>query len=355
MVQNDRICRIENIGYFCDRNTGSIYSFDFTNGMIRLEDDEKSECQCYRKYRFCLFVKNKLYCIPDRSKEIKVYDLKNKSSKYIFLGNEERYTILNAWVIGDILWLVSMTINKIFKINLKSYKVSDYEIFDDKELLCGYKCDLYNSTLFIVALNSKKIVEFNLEKNEKKIFIPDVDEQGFSIALCINGELILTGQSYNLYKVNCKNHTVEKVGNLLAERKEEEESCLAKGPVCIFAERIGEDMLLIPSGYSQYRNCVFYVKFNEGIEFKKYNFENIIKESEEFVPEYIKGRIVGLYGEKTSLLYEINVDTGDVNVVQEYWERDSLKQIIGNGATISEGYSGIALTDYIENISKNIH
>ena len=352
MIQNDRICRVGNLGYFCDRNTGSIYSYNFENAMIRLEDIEKSELQWYRKYRFCLNKNNKLYCIPDRSKRMKVYDLENKNSTYISLGNELRYFILDAWIIGDTLWFVSIGTNQIFEINLKLDKVLSYKIFDDETILCGYKCDLYKNTIYIVALNSKKIVEFNLEKKEKKIIELDVDESGFSIVICKDGNLFLTGLSYILYRLNCENYIVEKKGEFIKEKNEERQS--EKQLVFTYAEHIDGDIIFIPSGYDNHKNCIFYVKCEKNLEIKKYDFNDVINVAEIFTPEYVRNRCIGLYGEITSAMYEFNVDTKEIGIMQNHCEIDSMKKLFENSKAIIEGFAGIALNDYIKIISEKV-
>ncbi len=212
MIINDGICFDEEKGYFVDRNTGDLYNIDINTNTIELIDSVKSAEANYRKYRKILKLNEKIICLPDCDRKIKIVNEKNGKSEYIELDSDERNCIVSAWNIGNTIYAGRPLQNELLEIELGTNKkiIKRYSIFNESGIICSQQFYLDNNHIY--AITKTKIAAFDISSKEIRVYDYKEQDKGFSTIVCKDNKIYLTGHKNKIYVVDKTNmEIVEKI------------------------------------------------------------------------------------------------------------------------------------------------
>ena len=351
MILNDSMIIYNKMGYFCERTTGSIFSYDPCRLKLELLSYQEGDMVA-RKYRKIVRRDNEMFCIPDMQNNIKVYDLDSKEVFFIELDNIEtkRFCTMNAWIVGDCLWFVSNYSKELLEVSIsKMCLVGKYKIFDQEDLECGYKCDLHDNKIYCVSQNAPRMAIFNIESKQCRQVDLCIKDKGFNTIQFLGEDLLLTGYENYIYVMVDDGNILKEVLIMpidLFENKKETTNLTYP----LFDDVIVDknQMVFIPSGVDFPCNQLVSVIKDDSYRINRYDFRPFVGNKKSiFDIEYLNNGTLTVLVENQYMLYEIDLSTGIIN---PRMTQLNVEKLIGKGlplSIITEGYMGITLEDFV--------
>lgn len=220
MTMTQKVSIIPNEGMYQDNDEfwfmGSCDKFIYKvnrNGMVEIVAEVPLDVTDeHRIYPRCIKKSNEIYCIPDKGKNILVYDLKWEKFKEIPIGSSQnkRLSIFNSWIQNDNLWCVSYGKNKILKINLNKFLVEkQFDVFEPKEQV-GFEAIKTEESIYCISNCSTRIREFNLSSESSKTFVIECQDKGFNTIVSHGENVYLTGYLDYIYCWNKNSNQIKK-------------------------------------------------------------------------------------------------------------------------------------------------
>lgn len=167
------------------------------NKCVYITDIPNIETNKFRLNQRCLKIDNEIYLMPDNGKKIWVYSLKNNQFEQIVIDNPDNVHlgIYRFWIYGNKIYALSTGLKKIIEINIKKKVVCNYFILsnlDEEEIdnLAGIRV---GEDIYCVSSSSNRVYQFNLETKQVTTYVVPMVEGGFQ-TISFDGRLFwLTG------------------------------------------------------------------------------------------------------------------------------------------------------------------
>ena len=155
----------------------------------------------YRANPICIKDENKVFMLPDKAKEIYVYNLENGDLTEISINLPcQRCSISNGWVIEGTLWCISNRIGELLKCNIRNNNVEKiFKIYNPTEQYISAESIRVNHYLYFVVKNTTDIYEFDIEKEKLTILHTKIKDRGLSTIFTDGNKFYLTGFKNCIY------------------------------------------------------------------------------------------------------------------------------------------------------------
>jgi hypothetical protein len=159
---------------------------------------------------------NDIYCMPDFSSCIWVYNIEQDKFQKIEIDNPNniRLSISWFWIIGDCIFAISIGLKKVIVIDSKKKKIINYYGLSDDLKESISKSILVDECIYCVSETNNQIYQFNIETKNIKVYkLPNI--KGNLNRICYDGvKFWLIGNSKEIYIWNKGNGSVEIVNDL---------------------------------------------------------------------------------------------------------------------------------------------
>lgn len=174
----------------------------------------------FRMNTRCIKEGNHIFCLPDRSDRIVIYDIitKKAESCMIDIGEnrthmidigESRIGIYNAWKCENKIWCVSYFLQSILEIDIDNKCVDGiYPVFEEEKTLIGYEAAMQQGCIYCVSRNTKKISKFNIMSKSVKYYSLQINDEGFNTIAADENAFYLTGYKKAVYVWNEEKNSV---------------------------------------------------------------------------------------------------------------------------------------------------
>lgn len=172
----------------------------------------------YRANPICIKDENKVFMLPDKAKEIYVYNLENGDLTEISINLPcQRCSISNGWVIEGTLWCISNRIGELLKCNIRNNNVEKiFKIYNPTEQYISAESIRVNHYLYFVVKNTTDIYEFDIEKEKLTILHTKIKDRGLSTIFTDGNKFYLTGFKNCIY---CWNKDTDRIDVISLENK----------------------------------------------------------------------------------------------------------------------------------------
>lgn len=165
----------------------------------------------YRANSICKKYENNIICFPDKSKDIQIYNIIDKSFDSINIDLDvKRLGIYNGWVYNGKIWCVTYSSGKLIKCDIETKKVEKiYNVCDSDGISNAGEAVKNGELLYFISKMNCKIIEFNMQNENIKEYNISCKDKGFGTILVDGNNIYLTGFENCIYKWNKKNNMVE--------------------------------------------------------------------------------------------------------------------------------------------------
>ena len=171
-----------------DTERNLLYEIDYETGeyeLVKEIPDEK--LSKFRLNPRCLKCENEIYCMPDESNNIWVYNIDSMhfSKMDLVNPNKVRHIIQSFVRHGDYVYALSKGLSQVIEVNIQDKKIENYYKLADDDIFTD--CIVGNNSIIGLSINSNKLYEFNIET--KKIFYYSIPNVNMIIkTICYDGE-----------------------------------------------------------------------------------------------------------------------------------------------------------------------
>lgn len=321
MILFDNISIENNEGWFIGAENNILFKTDMSSGIYEYITELPLEfSDGMRKNPNCIKCDNLIYCLPDNSKIIWIYDTESKNLDKIEF--DVCMGILCAWQQDNFLILYSHTQKKIITLDIKEKRIN--KIYD----LLGTECDSleyyafkYEDFIYFTSAVTNIVYEFSIANGQTKKYELPVNDKIYGI-VCDEKNFWIGSYKKIIYKYDREFKIVKvinefpenfgvydfsfKLQNILDCKSEEYEN-ETFGRMCI----AGNKIWFIPFQ----TNYILYMEKDSD----KLNVFEIAEEEEsrnalgaralnhKYLLEYVwSDRFIGLYSIKNQCIYEID-------------------------------------------------
>lgn len=296
----------------------------------------------FRMNAHCIKAGNRVFCLPDRAKELLIYNLTNDRIESCNIAeDEERIGIYNSWRCGNTIWCVSYFMQKIIEIDIEFRCIKGvYSVFEKSEALIGYEAAMKDHFIYCVSRDATRICKFDTVTREKKYYDLPVDDKGFNTITADGGGFYLTGYRKNVYLWNEKNNdtvVLEKFPakyTILNEQQIEENEYYE---VPIFFRSFATESYIVflpwnfPKAFSN--GIIAYKKAEQKLVWIEGSGD---KDAHYFFCYAKPNDVVGIYCSSENSIFEIDRDF-EIKYVEQFDTFGYEKAIVGKNNVIGEG------------------
>lgn len=300
----------------------------------------------FRSNSRCMKVDREIYCFPDMGQSIWVYHLDEQHFYEIKIDNPERKRlgVEKIWKLDNEIWFVSTGLKQILELDLYTKHIKGSYLITDKENEKIATSIIVGNNIYSVSDTVNKIYQFNIKEKVKSEIVIQNIETGFN-TICFDGDKFwLSGFRKEIYiwkkgknVVNVLNHFPADFG---IYKYGEKEDCFVdfnsnfyNKPTFYDSFVVGMKVWFIPFQ----TNKIIYID-----KVKMELAEFIIEDEEEtkeslvlremqhkFLVQYIlDNRYIGIFSLKNSSI--INIDTRDMKTSKKkyFFSNKCLEKII---------------------------
>lgn len=296
----------------------------------------------FRMNAHCIKAGNRVFCLPDRAKELLIYNLTNDRIESCNIAeDEERIGIYNSWRCGNTIWCVSYFMQKIIEIDIEFRCIKGvYSVFEKSEALIGYEAAMKDHFIYCVSRDATKICKFDTVTREKKYYDLPVDDKGFNTITADGGGFYLTGYRKTVYLWNEKNNDTVALEKFPAKytilnEQQIEENEYYEVPIFFRSFATESYIVFLPWNFPK--------AFSNGIIAYKKAEQKLVwiegsgdKDAHYFFCYAKPNDVVGIYCSSENSVFEIDRDFA-IKYVEQFDTFGYEKAIVGKNNVIGEG------------------
>lgn len=194
--------------WFVDGENNLLFHYNFLSNKYNLVAEIPYESKnTFRLNSRCMKCNDDIYCMPDTSNIIWIYNLKKKEFSSIVLDNPDhvRIAIVNFWKYHDSIIAVSTGLKRVLEIDIYEKKIKQfYDIEGNVSASI-----LVNDSIYYVSNQDYRIFEFNLINKQNFQYTNEIICRGLQ-TICYDGkDFWLSGYKKEIYHWNKEENTIE--------------------------------------------------------------------------------------------------------------------------------------------------
>ena len=317
----------EGKAWFVDGRRDSLYYVDLKlNKYEYITEIPNTELNKHRLNPQCLKIKNEIYLLPNFGKKIWIYNLDNNKFEQIVIDNPDNVcpAIYKSWVYGNKIYALSAGLKKIIEIDIREKVICNYFIISDldEEEMDTNAGIRVGDDIYCVSSSLNRVYQFNLKSKQMSRYVVPMVESGFQ-TISFDGRLFwLSGYCREIYIWDKEGNSTKVLRDFpqdfgiydFAGNSESILDCTAvKYNTQTFEESmlVGDYIWFIPFQTNKviYVDTKTYQIYELEIDGEEENRESLLKNplSHKYLVPYIhEERYIGLFSLKNNYIIEID-------------------------------------------------
>lgn len=346
-MKNDNLVFIWCIGWWLEDDKA--WCIDGIHNMIFCIDLDTGQCEKvssipnlgespYRLNPFCIKCNRDIFCLPGYGNNIWIYNLDNKNFMKINIDKpKEQYLASQFWRLGDSLYIVGGTWNKVIEVSISQKAIKHYYEFSENDSIM--RSVLVGNNIYAVSTESSRIYQFDIMTKKVQTYsFPNLQKKFFNI--CFDGKKFwMSGYQKELYVWDKEKGSItiltcfpEGFEDKYANRKIG--SAIGNDGLQVFERSVvvGDTVWFLPThgGKIVYadRETFELSVFEINDEDEMMVISNKMYEIVDYLFEYVKdNRYIGVFSAKSKRIFEIDTKQLSYKWMEYYFCDECLKQL----------------------------
>lgn len=212
MIYNDATYEDAGRIWFIGNLDNNIYNMNKTNEIEIIDAIPIQTADTYRMNPICLKNNDDLICLPDKAKDICIYNITSRSFYKIPIQLDvERYSINNGWVVDNTLWCLSYRSGDLIQCDLVSGDYKKYRVCNPNIEAASGEAIMLEEKIYILHRNKCRVTRFDTHYLNIKEYDLDIDERGLGTICYVDNKFYITGYKKCIYVWSEDNNCIEKI------------------------------------------------------------------------------------------------------------------------------------------------